>query len=210
MRSARNTGRVSKLITLKGKQANALSWSPSGRFIILAGLKGLNGQLEFYDVDEQETMATTEHFMATDVEWDPTRRYVATAVTSEMEAGYIIWTFNGKLLYRVLKDHLYQFLWRPRPPSFLTPEQEEEIANKLNKYSKRYELEDKDVEKQLSEQEHAKRRELKEEWDKCVDEWKRLYEDEKLELRDGEVSSDEVREVEVEEVVSTQEEIILD
>ncbi|KAL6146914.1 hypothetical protein ACLB2K_057590 [Fragaria x ananassa] len=219
MRSAHNTGRVSKLITLKGKQANALSWSPSGRFIILAGLKGLNGQLEFYNVDEQETMATQEHFMATDIEWDPTGRYVATAVTSvhEMENGYIIWTFNGKLLYRVLKDHFLQFLWRPRPASFLTPEQEEEIAKNLKKYSKRYELEDNDVEKQLSEQDRAKRRELKEEWEKWVAEWKQLYEAEKLErqrLRDGEVSDEEeeyeAREVEVEEVISTQEEVLLE
>lgn len=68
-------GKVSKLTTLKSKQANALFWSPSGRFIILAGLKGFNGQLEFYNVDELETMATAEHFMATDVEWDPTGRY---------------------------------------------------------------------------------------------------------------------------------------
>ncbi|KAH1109998.1 hypothetical protein GYH30_009078 [Glycine max] len=38
------------------------------------GLKGLNGQLEFYNVDELETMAMAEHFMATSVEWDPTGR----------------------------------------------------------------------------------------------------------------------------------------
>ena len=74
MRSANNTEKVKKLITLKGKQANALFWSPTGRFIILAGLKGFNGQLEFYNVDELETMATAEHFMATDIEWDPTGR----------------------------------------------------------------------------------------------------------------------------------------
>lgn len=74
MRTAQHTGRVSKLTTLKGKQANALFWSPSGHYIILAGLKGLNGQLEFYNVDELETMATAEHFMATDIEWDPTGR----------------------------------------------------------------------------------------------------------------------------------------
>ncbi|KAI3774847.1 hypothetical protein L1987_49409 [Smallanthus sonchifolius] len=38
----------------------------------LAGFKGFNGQLEFYIVDELETMATAEHFMAIDIEWDPT------------------------------------------------------------------------------------------------------------------------------------------
>lgn len=37
-------------------------------------------------------------------------RYVATAVTSvhEMENGFNIWSFNGKLLYRTLKDHFFQ------------------------------------------------------------------------------------------------------
>ncbi len=76
MRSPNNVGRVTKLTTLKGKQANALYWSPIGRFCVLAGLKAYNGQLEFYNVDELETMATAEHFMATDVDWDPTGRQV--------------------------------------------------------------------------------------------------------------------------------------
>eukprot|EP00494_Astrolonche_serrata_P026021 UN26282 len=80
-----NVSRVSKLTTLKGKQANALFWSPAGRFIVLAGLKGFNGQLEFFNVDDLETMATGEHFMATDIMWDPTGRFLATAVTSVHE-----------------------------------------------------------------------------------------------------------------------------
>lgn len=37
-------------------------------------------------------------------------RYVVTAVTSvhEMENGFNVWSFNGKLLYRILKDHFFQ------------------------------------------------------------------------------------------------------
>ncbi|KAF7153188.1 hypothetical protein RHSIM_Rhsim01G0145200 [Rhododendron simsii] len=37
-------------------------------------------------------------------------KYVATSVTSvhEMENGFNIWSFNGKLLYRILKDHFFQ------------------------------------------------------------------------------------------------------
>ncbi|KAF9662035.1 hypothetical protein SADUNF_Sadunf18G0011200 [Salix dunnii] len=218
MRTAHNTGRVSKLTTLKGKQANALFWSPSGRYIILAGLKGFNGQLEFYNVDELETMATAEHFTATDIEWDPTGRYVATLVTSvhhEMENGFNIWSFNGKLLYRILKDHFFQFLWRPRPPSLLSPEKEEEIAKNLKKYSKKYEAEDQDVSLQLSEQDREKRRMLKDEWEKWVSEWKRLHEEEKLQrqmLRDGETSDEEeeyeAKEVEVEELLDVSEEVL--
>ncbi|CAJ2643734.1 unnamed protein product [Trifolium pratense] len=56
--------------------------------------------------------------------------------------GFNIWSFNGKHLYRILKDSLYQFLWRPRPASFLTAEKEEEIAKNLKRYSKKYEAED--------------------------------------------------------------------
>ncbi|KAI3449011.1 hypothetical protein Pfo_005676 [Paulownia fortunei] len=217
MHSGSNTGRVSKLTTLKGKQANSLYWSPAGRFIILAGLKGFNGQLEFYNVDELETMAAAEHFMATDVEWDPTGRYVVTAVTSvhEMENGFNVWSFKGKLLYRILKDHFFQFLWRPRPPSFLSPEKEEEIAKNLKKYSKKYEAEDQDVSLLLSEQDREKRKMLKEEWDRWVSEWKRLHGEDKLErqkLRDGEVSDEEeeyeAKEVEIEELLDVSEEVM--
>ncbi|XP_072963175.1 eukaryotic translation initiation factor 3 subunit B-like [Typha angustifolia] len=217
MRSAHNTGRVSKLTTLKSKQANALYWSPAGRFIVLAGLKGFNGQLEFYNVDELETMATGEHFMATEIEWDPTGRYLATSVTSvhEMENGFHLWSFNGKLLYRIPKDHFYQFLWRPRPPSLLTQEKEEEIAKNLRKYSKKYEAEDQDVSLQLSEQDRKKRKMLQEEWDAWVLKWKQLHEEERelrVELRDGEASDKEeeyeAKEVEVEEVLEVSEEIV--
>ncbi|GAV76581.1 RRM_1 domain-containing protein/eIF2A domain-containing protein [Cephalotus follicularis] len=219
MHTAQHTSRVSKLATLKGKQANALFWSPTGRFVILAGLKGFNGQLEFFNVDELETMATAEHFMATDIEWDPTGRYVATAVTSvhEMENGFNIWSFNGKLLYRIPKDHFFQYLWRPRPPSFLSPEKEEEIAKNLKKYSKKYEAEDQDVSLLLSEQDREKRRMLKDEWERWVNEWKRLHEEEKFErqkLRDGEASDEEeeyeAKEVEVEELLDVSEEILID
>ncbi|KAG8377298.1 hypothetical protein BUALT_Bualt08G0014700 [Buddleja alternifolia] len=217
MRSGTKTGRVSKLTTLKGKQANALFWSPGGQFIILAGLKGLNGQLEFYDVDELQTMAQVEHFMATDVEWDPTGRYVATAVTSfhEMENGYNVWSFSGKLLYRILKDHFFQLLWRPRPPSLLSVEKEEEIANNLKYYSKKYEAEDLDVSMLLSEQDRQRRKMLKEEWESCIGEWKRLHEEDKLErqnLRDAEASDEEEEEryedKEVEELLDVSEEVI--
>ena len=37
-------------------------------------------------------------------------RYVATVVTAvhEMENGFRIWSFSGKLLYQLSKDRLYQ------------------------------------------------------------------------------------------------------
>ncbi|MCL7040899.1 hypothetical protein MKW94_002648 [Papaver nudicaule] len=210
MRTATNTGRVSKLTTLHGKNASALHWSPSGRFVVIAGL---NGQLEFYDVDELETMATAEHFMATNIEWDPTGRYVATAVTSvhEMENGFNIWSFTGKLLYKVSKDHFHQFSWRPRPPSFLTAGKEEEISNNLNEYSKKYETEDEEATAQLHKKNRQNRKMLQEEWDSWIKKSKQLHEEEKLErhlLRDGEASDDEAAQTEVEDLLDVREEVV--
>lgn len=41
----------------------------------------MSGALEFVDTQDFTVMNTGEHFMATDVEWDPTGRYVSTAVS---------------------------------------------------------------------------------------------------------------------------------
>lgn len=43
----------------------------------------MNGVFEFIDTgnDTITVMNSTEHFMATDVEWDPTGRYVITGVS---------------------------------------------------------------------------------------------------------------------------------
>ena len=43
----------------------------------------MDGQLEFYDTDSSDftLMASSEHSMATDLEWDPTGRYVVTSVS---------------------------------------------------------------------------------------------------------------------------------
>ncbi|KAK3130438.1 hypothetical protein QOZ80_6BG0493420 [Eleusine coracana subsp. coracana] len=217
MRTANSTGRVSKLTTLRSKEANALYWSPAGHFIVLAGLRSFGGKLELYNVDELKTMATMEHFMATDVMWDPTGRYVATVVTAvhEMENGFQMWSLNGKQIYKVLEDSLFQFQWRPRPPSLLTPEKEGEILRNLSRYSRRYEQEDQDVSNQLSEQEREKREQLKEEWAAWVAKWKQLHQEERadrMELRDGDASDEEeeyeAKVVEVEEVVEIIEEVV--
>lgn len=53
------------------------------QYIVLAGLgggAGLTGTLEFFDTGDMVSMNTSEHFMCTHVEWDPTGRYVMTYV----------------------------------------------------------------------------------------------------------------------------------
>ncbi|GLI69794.1 hypothetical protein VaNZ11_014493 [Volvox africanus] len=162
---------VRELKMLDNRACNAISWSPQGRNIVLAGLKNFNGQLEFFNVDEMETMATAEHFMATDVEWDPTGRYVATVVShvQQMENGVNVWSFGGRLLYSTQRDKLYQFSWRPRMPSLLPPEKEAEIVKNLKQYSKRYDEED----EQLIMQADA---DVLHERQRALDEWKSYQE----------------------------------
>ena len=102
---------VSLLKTLEKKPVNELFWSPMGHHIVLAGLKNLNGMLNFYNVDEMESMNEDEHFLCTDLVWDPTGRYVCTYVSAfrqPMENGYTIWNFAGRPQLRTAKDKFFQ------------------------------------------------------------------------------------------------------
>lgn len=111
-------------------------------------------------------MATAEHFMATDVDWDPTGRYVATSVTSvhQMENGYKVWSFHGRLLHEASKDRLFQLSWRPRLPSLLPPEKEAEILKNLKSYTKRYEEEDETLVEQADADVLSERKTWMDEW----------------------------------------------
>jgi uncharacterized protein with WD repeat len=71
-----------RLGTLERKTVNFLYWSPKGQFVVLAGLRGFNGALEFWNTrDTLEQMASGEHFNCTHVEWDPSGRYVCSSVS---------------------------------------------------------------------------------------------------------------------------------
>ena len=41
--------------------------------------------LEFYDTSDMTLMNVTEHLMATDIEWDPTGRYIVSQVSWWMQ-----------------------------------------------------------------------------------------------------------------------------
>jgi translation initiation factor 3 subunit B len=202
--------------TLHGRPVTSLHWSPQGKFVIIAGLKGLNGQLEFFNVNDMDTMAINEHFMCTDVDWDPTGRYVATSVTSvhQMENGYIVWSFLGQQLYKVNRDRFFQFLWRPRMPVKLGEETEAEIQKNLKKYSKKFEAEDESLKSQADTEKLEERKNILADWQAFQDRKAKEQEAMKAEYmelikRSGYVEDQlevEIEEVEVEEVISIKEE----
>jgi len=125
-------------------------WAPGGQYFVCAAMQG--GDLLFGGLmpdNKLEVLHRDEHFMLTNVEWDPSSRYVLTAVTQpmrdegsgfkyQMEAGYALWTFQGRQLHKQQKEKLYVVCWRPHPPSLLTDKEENDIRKNIKKFSKKY------------------------------------------------------------------------
>jgi translation initiation factor 3 subunit B len=140
------TGQTPSLLKkYERKTANHIFWSPAGQFVILAGLKQMSGVLEFIDTSDFTVMNSGEHFMATDVEWDPTGRYLMTGVSwwgQKVDNAYWIWNFQGKILRRAVVDKFCHFLWRPRPQTLLTKKHIKELKKNLKKYSEEFDAKD--------------------------------------------------------------------
>ena len=85
--------------TFDNKNSNMIYWSPKGRHVLVATL-GSNSKfdIDFWDLDlDREDKAderdlgagirlitTVEHYGVTDIEWDPSGRYVATSGSTWM------------------------------------------------------------------------------------------------------------------------------
>lgn len=173
------SGELKLMFTLEKKVCNQLHWSPKGRFILLATLGSQAGNLEWYDVNDTEKkgepslIGMDDHFLCSDVQWDPSGRFVATAVTywrNRSDNGYIIWSLYGKELAKNTVDMLYQFAWRPRPPSMLSPAEEKEVRKSLKTMREQYEREDKDLKDTVSSGFAARRKELRDAFNAFLEE----------------------------------------
>ncbi|KAH6563275.1 hypothetical protein BASA50_002362 [Batrachochytrium salamandrivorans] len=131
--------------TQEVKGINQVHWSPKGRFCVLAGVRGMQGDLQFWDVDELLIRNTGEHYMCTDIEWDPTGRYVVSSISMwrvQSDHGFIMWNFAGQQLTKQNVNQFKQFAWRPRPKSLLTPARQKAITKNLKKYSVDFDRQD--------------------------------------------------------------------
>lgn len=80
------------------KTCNAIYWSPKGRHVVVATVSSQQSfEIEFWDFDFEgekkdqgtdkelaanlQLMAVAEHYGVTDIEWDPTGRYVASSAS---------------------------------------------------------------------------------------------------------------------------------
>ncbi|KAI9209841.1 eukaryotic translation initiation factor eIF2A-domain-containing protein [Polychytrium aggregatum] len=143
--TAGSTASIKLLKSMERKGVNQIHWSPKGRYCVLAGIKLGNGDLEFWDVEDLVMMNHGEHYACTDVEWDPTGRFVATSVSwwrIQVDTGFVIWSFTGEQLNKQNMPVFKQLLWRPRPPTLLSKEQQKAIRKDLKSYSKDFEKDD--------------------------------------------------------------------
>ncbi|WAQ97470.1 EIF3B-like protein [Mya arenaria] len=193
----RPQGKVDCLKVFERRTANHLFWSPTGQFIVLAGLRNLNGVFEFIDSADMTVMAQTEHFMATDVEWDPTGRYVMTGVSwwgHKVDNGYWLWSFQGRLLQKQQLDRFCQLLWRPRPPTLLSVDDVKEIKKNLKKFSQRFEAQDRLRQSTVSTELLEKRRKLMDDYERYrerVEDEFNSQKDRRIAFRNG-VDTDEL------------------
>ena len=97
--------------TLAGRTTNTIRWSPRGRHVVLATVGSTSkSELEFWDLDFNsddlvkkdppkeewgswiQQLGTADHYGVTDVEWDPSGRYLATAASA--------WTHTVRVIMR--------------------------------------------------------------------------------------------------------------
>jgi translation initiation factor 3 subunit B len=81
-----------------------------------------------------------------------------------MENGYHLYDFKGEQLREEPVEKFKQWLWRPRPPTLLTKDEQKTIRKNLREYSKVFDQEDADrgASADLAVVEH--RRRLLDEW----------------------------------------------
>ncbi|PSR92281.1 eukaryotic translation initiation factor 3 [Coniella lustricola] len=153
-------GNFRHLRTLEKKNSNAIYWSPRGRFVVVATVHNQqSSELEFYDLDFEgekpeaekdltanlQLMNIADHYGVTDIEWDPSGRFVASWASAwkhSMENGYHIYDFRGELLREDHLEKFKQWSWRPRPATLLTKEEQKQIRKNLREYSRVFEEED--------------------------------------------------------------------
>lgn len=169
----------------ENKTCNSLYWSPKGRFLLTATLgSSQKFDLEWYDVDfnvemrqgaapndfgeDVKMIGSGEHYSITDVEWDPSGRYVTTSASfwrHAMETGYTFWDFKGTEIKKETLEGFKQILWRPRPKTMLSKEDQKRVRRNLREYAKTFDQED-------QEQESSMALAHREEYKRMLEQWK--------------------------------------
>lgn len=133
---------VKTLGSLQRKPLSRFLWSPRGEFLLFVGTDSNTVAIEFFSLSEMSVIASREHFLATDIAWDPSGRFVASWVSAWKQSsdhGFVIWDVRGEQICRLNAARMSYFAWRPRPPTLLSREKMQEIGKNLKNYSSAFE-----------------------------------------------------------------------
>ena len=130
-----------------------------------------------------------------------------------MENGFAIWDFRGQELTKQIQDRFKQFIWRPRPRSLLSKEQQRQIRKNLREYSRKFDEEDAAEESNVSAELIALRKRLVDEWNAWRTLRRKENADERVQRSDKRARDKEDKEeieVWVDEVIEQTEEIVVE
>ncbi len=135
-----------------------------------------------------------------------------------MENGYHLYDFKGTLLREDAIEGFKQLLWRPRPATFLSKEEQAEVRKNLRNYSKVFDEQDLAKKSSANKAVVEARREMLEEWTRWREEVTDLLREEGAEIElnmakgetPGEAEDGHKEEIEeiVEEIIEESEEVI--
>ena len=158
---------VQLIKSLERKQLTRWSWSPRGEYFVLAGLDSTSAFLEFWTASDLQCLGVKEHFMATDLEWDPSGRFVCSWVSywrHQMENGFMLWDLKGDLVSKQNQPRFTAFAWRPRPRTLLSRQQVKEIKKNMKTLALKYEAEDAQSMEQTNTNASESKKKMMEEW----------------------------------------------
>lgn len=166
--TAGKTGDSVQLVkSLERKQLTRWAWSPRGEYFVLAGLDSTAAFLEFWTASDLQCLGVKEHFMATDLEWDPSGRFVCSWVSywrHQMENGFMLWDLKGDLVSKQNQPRFTAFAWRPRPRTLLNRQQVKEIKKNMKTLALKYEAEDAQSMEQTNSNATESKKKMMEEW----------------------------------------------
>ncbi|GAV52754.1 hypothetical protein ZYGR_0AI00360 [Zygosaccharomyces rouxii] len=149
--------------SIANKFSNTISWSPAGRFVVVATLVKPNvrkSDFDFYDMDYSgdkiindakeasanlKDVAHPTFLSATDLVWDPSGRFLAlwsSSLKHKMENGYKIYNIAGNLIREEVIPNFKNFAWRPRPEHLLTNAEKKKVRKNLREWSAQFEEQD--------------------------------------------------------------------
>ncbi|CAF1412232.1 unnamed protein product, partial [Adineta ricciae] len=170
-------------------------WAPNGQYVVLAALRvgsSPGGLLVFVDTNDMSIMPKQEHPELSEVEWDPTGRYVSSVVHCrsgvKRDYSFKIWTFQGNLVFEKTVERLAAFHWRPRPASLLNDEAIKKVRQNRSVWTPKFDQRDRILRTGESAKQQEQRRRQLDEFQKIKEKnIKRLaiQKQQRLDLRGG-------------------------